>query len=258
MQARYLLPRFSVIMLLIVLCLTAKSQTSAPQNAHEFRVLLESGTPLFLETNNEMSTKYLEFGMNICLYLKFPLKVNDMIVLPAGTPAFCRISRLEKPSGFGKAGILEIEPLYIQTFKGDILPIGSEAHIMSSRDRSNIASSMGLIGSSLGQLALLKSASMPAPVSMMGSIPVYDQSAQPNALMSRTDTPNNTSMPVPPSDNGAVRSMNIMNKVVGVTQVAAILVPVIAFLIKGKHAKLPKGYIVKTQLISNTVLTLSY
>jgi hypothetical protein len=61
---------------------------------------------------------------------------------------------------------------------------------------------------------------------------------------------------VPPSDNGEIRSMKLMNRIVGATQVAAAIVPVVAFLIKGKHAKLPKGYIIKTQLISNTVMTL--
>ena len=226
--------------------------------------------------------------MNICLYLRFPIKVNGVTVLPAGTPAICRISRLEKPSGFGKAGVLEIEPLYLQPFKGDILPIGSEAQIMSSRDRSNMANSMSLIGGSLGQLAMLKSASMqpsamqmpqsmpmstptqmlasapvpmPEPVAMMGSIPVYDQSSMPHALMSKNsngsnnalnNVPSSDPMPVPSSDNGFTRSMNIMNKVVGVTQVAAAIIPIVAFLIKGKHAKLPKGYIIKTQLISTT------
>ena len=280
MPTRYLYIRFSFVLLFTALFLTAKSQSNAPQNPNDFRVMLESGTAVFLETNNEMSTKYLEFGMNICLYLKFPVKVNGFVILPAGTPAFCRISRLEKPSGFGKAGLLEIEPLYLQNFKGDIFPIGSQAQIMSSHDRSSMANSMGLIGSSLGQLAMLKSASMPQsalpmsmpmsapapmpePVAMMGSIPVYDQFSQPNALMSKNsngpnnalnNVPNNDPMPVPPSDNGTTRSMNILNKVVGVTQVAAAIVPVVAFLIKGKHAKLPKGYIVKTQLISNTVV----
>jgi hypothetical protein len=240
--------------------------------ANDFRFLLESGTPLFLETINDMSTKNLEFGMNICLYLKFPIKVNGIDVLPAGTPAYCRVSRLEKPSGFGKSGLVEIEPLYIQTFKGDILPIGSEAQIMTGRDRSALANSMGLMGSSLGQLAMYQSANMPMqtptyaapppppssampePVSMVGSIPVYDQSSLSNSLRVNNNT--TSSIPVPPSDNGEIRSMKLMNRVVGATQVAAAIVPVVAFLIKGKHAKLPKGYIIKTQLISNTVMTL--
>ena len=122
MQTLGLLNRFSFVLLFSVSFFAAKSQSNA-QNANSFRVLIEAGTPIFLETNNEMSTKYLEFGMNICLYLKFPLKVNGIEVLPAGTPAFCRISRPEKPSGFGKAGVMEIEPLYIQTFDGEIFPL---------------------------------------------------------------------------------------------------------------------------------------
>jgi hypothetical protein len=270
MQTRPLFNRFSQIVFLSVLCFTAQSQTNKNHEANNFRVLLESGTPLFLETINDMSTKNLEFGMNICLYLKFPIKVNGIDVLPAGTPAYCRVSRLEKPSGFGKSGLVEIEPLYIQTFKGDILPIGSEAQIMTGRDRSALANSMGLMGSSLGQLAMYQSAnmpmqtptyappppssSMPEPVSMVGSIPVYDQSSLSNSLRVNNNT--TSSIPVPPSDNGEIRSMKLMNRIVGATQVAAAIVPVVAFLIKGKHAKLPKGYIIKTQLISNTVMTL--
>ena len=258
MQTNPLLSRFSLIMLLSALFFNVKSQTRKLQDDNSPRVILESGTPIFLETNNEMSTKYLEFGMNICLYLKFPLKVNDAVVLPAGTPAFCRITRLEKPSGFGKSGILEIEPLYIQTFKGDILPIGSEARLMSGAERSTLANSMSVIGSSLCQLAMYKSTTHTPSSAPMFEQPNYNPSAfdgQTNALMV-----NHINEPIPaaPTSNGATNGVNLLNKVAGVAQVAAIVVPIVAFLIKGKHAKLPKGYIVRTQLISNTLLPVGY
>lgn len=93
----------------LVLTATAKSQTV---------VNLRAGTPVQMETSQELTSKNLTPQSQIDLRVRYDVKVGDKVVIQAGTPAKANVTMVKRAKGCGKAGILEIKAVTVTTVDG--------------------------------------------------------------------------------------------------------------------------------------------
>lgn len=263
---------------------------------------LETGTPIFLETQNEVDSKFLEEGKMVCLYVKYPVKVQGRVVIPAGREAWCRVNRLVRPKGNGRAGILEIEPMHIMTNDGQMVVLSGNPVSAYGDDREILSQVVGMGGSAVSekminhyqqrqmnrqmeldaliaqqqqqqldqqqqqqQLAIqqqylynqdLQSRQMQMiqqqqlmqqaqmnPRRPIVVMPVAQENAMPPAR-SRSTMANigQAAAQTAPAILGAAANPALL----GVATAVGIISPFVSILIKGKRAKLPKGYTMKT------------
>lgn len=119
-------------------------------------LVIESGTPVFLETHIAFDSKYLKEGEMVCVHLKFPVQVAGKTIIPAGQQAYCRINRLIRPGGGGKEGLMELEPMHFKTATGQIIFLSGNPVISSGRGRAVFAQALsmgtGALGNQLGNI----------------------------------------------------------------------------------------------------------
>jgi hypothetical protein len=114
-------------------------------------LFLETGTPIFLETKYDLDSKFLVEGKMVCLYVKYPVKVQGRLIIPAGREAWCRVNRLVRPQGNGRAGMLEIEPMHLKTNDGQLVMLSGNPVSTGGRDREILAQALSMGGSAVGQ-----------------------------------------------------------------------------------------------------------
>jgi hypothetical protein len=226
-------------------------------------VYLETGTPIFLETKYNLDSKFLEEGKMVCLYVKYPVKVQGRLIIPAGREAWCRINRLVRPQGNGRAGLLEIEPMHIKTNDGQLVMLTGNQVSRSGRDREILAQtlSIGTATASQQMTTIYQQQMMRRQMQM--DLAYQDQQQQ---IQQDQMNPNQQFIPVPdPQQNtttygssgsyGQAPQQGYFNPTVlgtaanpalmGVATALNIISPFISIMIKGKRAKLPKGYTMK-------------
>jgi len=153
-----------------------------------------AGTTAYLESKNDITSKHLATGMNICLYLKYPIKMGNHLLIPAGTPAICQVT-VTKPQAHGFPGAILIEPLYLESSNQEIIPLSGKVMIQGiSRGSTEDDVIKGL---------------------MFGESNIFLQP--------------------PPGLIGSI-------------------VPIVGLFIKGKHAVIPRNFILVTSVEHNTLV----
>ena len=273
------------------------SQPEPPSNI----LYLETGTPIFLETRNVLDSKYLKEGQMVCLYVKYPVKVNGRVLVPAGREAWCRINRLVRPKGNGQAGMLEIEPMHLKTNSGQMLVLSGNPAVAQANGREIMAQALsagtGVMGQQMAavyqqqqmnrqmeldaliayqqqkqlnlqqqqqmidmqglylqnqdmqsrQMQMMQQQQLMQQVQMNPGQPlVVMPVAQQNPMAGYQQHPapvyNNAPAAAGPMIMGAAPNPAIM----GVATALNIISPFISIMIKGKRAKIPQGYTMKT------------
>lgn len=227
-------------------------------------IFLETGTPIFLETKYNLDSKFLEEGKMVCLYVKYPVKVQGRLIIPAGREAWCRINRLVRPQGNGRGGLLEIEPMHIKTNDGQLVMLTGNQVSRSGRDRDILAQtlSIGAATASHQMTTIYQQQMMRRQMQM--DLAYQDQQQQ--QIQQDQMNPNQQYIPVPdPQQNtttygssgsyGQAPQQGYFNPTVlgtaanpalmGVATALNVISPFISIMIKGKRAKLPKGYTMK-------------
>lgn len=209
--------------------------------------LVEAGTPIYLVTHNEFSTKYIKTGMTICLYLKFPVKVEGYKVIPSGTPAYCKVTQADKPHGNGRAGYIEIEPLYIKVSPDEVLPLTGNPLVSMGRDREALGmivaqggmAAAGLMNQAQGMIDTKKEKRR-AMQQQQG----YQEAQQQAMAMGFSNI-----KLAQPATSQAVQGPGGLSQV---AQTLNIVAPLVGLLIRGKHAVIPQGYILNAYAGADT------
>lgn len=76
--------------------------------------ILQEGTPVYLLTQQEMSSKNNKVGDRIELRVAEHVRVNGVTVIPAGSRGVGEITRVEKKGAFGKSGKLDARVLHVR------------------------------------------------------------------------------------------------------------------------------------------------
>ena len=112
---------------------------------HARDVLLPGGTPVSLVTVDEMSSKTHNTGEPITLKVRDDVRVGEVVVIPAGTPAVGQITDARGTGAFGVNGKLELAPLYLQIAGVTVRLVGSQL----ARGETDVATVAGLLTTGL-------------------------------------------------------------------------------------------------------------
>ncbi|MGD9931987.1 MAG: hypothetical protein AB7U05_18350 [Mangrovibacterium sp.] len=72
-------------------------------------VVLNAGTNVNLETVSMIQSDLVSIGQTIDFRVKYDVKVDNQVVIPAGSIAKGQVMRAEKAKGLGKEGFVEIQ-----------------------------------------------------------------------------------------------------------------------------------------------------
>ena len=89
----------------------SRSEQPPEQTAHAL-VTLRQGTPVYMLSQSELSSKTARVGDRFELRVAEDVIVEGQIVIPAGTRGVGEVSRAEKKGMFGKSGKLDTRVLY--------------------------------------------------------------------------------------------------------------------------------------------------
>jgi hypothetical protein len=107
--------------------------------AQESEVILESGVSIQLETMQPIDSKHYLEGSTIDLRLKYDVKVNNSIVIPAGTLAMGQIDKAQKAKGCGKPGLIEIKAISVNAVDGQVVQLYSSNVIREGDNKELLA-----------------------------------------------------------------------------------------------------------------------
>ncbi|QUT06453.1 hypothetical protein KFK14_03000 [Sphingobium phenoxybenzoativorans] len=97
---------------------------------------LPEGTPVHLQTRDDLSSKDARKGDKVELTVAEPVIVNGVTVIPAGAPATGEISRARDNGLLGRSGKLEIE----------VTQVSADGRIVPLRGQQNAKGKAGTIG----------------------------------------------------------------------------------------------------------------
>jgi len=81
-------------------------------------VPLNAGTPIPLETLSMIRSDQVIPGQVIDFRVKYDIKSDDQVIIPAGTIAKGQVMRAQKAKGLGKEGFVEIQIKSVQAVDG--------------------------------------------------------------------------------------------------------------------------------------------
>ncbi len=109
-------------------------------------VTVPVGTSIFVEIIDPISSKTYRIGDTVNCKVKYDVKVNEQLIIPAGTSAACRIKSCKKNQVGGKPGELQLEPLYTTSVDGKIIGLNGEFSKTIGSPKRKLALWLGLGG----------------------------------------------------------------------------------------------------------------
>ena len=141
------------------------------------KVLLRAGTPITVETTNRLSSRNLNVGQTIDLRVKYDVMSDNILLIPAGSLAYGKISNIQKRKVFGKGGKIEVQIENVMAIDGQTIPISGIPMIAEGDNRLGLAITIAIVGGIFyllpGLCSLLvkgKEAEMAASTSMSGNV----------------------------------------------------------------------------------------
>jgi len=111
--------------------------TSAPTN----NAMLRAGTPVVLRMMEEITTKKkaARVGQRFMMEVAEPVVVNNITVIPSGTPAWGEITNVRNKGMWGKSGKLDARILYLRTN-------GRQIRLTGTFDDKGVTGTAGVVG----------------------------------------------------------------------------------------------------------------
>ncbi len=100
--------------------------------------VVPNGTPIVVEITDLVSSKTALRDDMFNLTLAEPIKLNDVIVIPAGTPGKGQVIDSARPGMAGKSGKLVLSARYLE-FEGKQIPIRGLKLNFGAKDNSSVA-----------------------------------------------------------------------------------------------------------------------
>lgn len=138
----------------------------APPPAVEAR-LLRQGTPIRFVTEATIDSRSARQGERFGLVVKDDVQVDKIVVISGGTRGVGEVQSISSTGGYGKAGVLVLQPLFIDISGQRINLVGHSA--TEGRDKLGEAAVAGfLIG--FGSFITGKTAIVPAGSDIYGAV----------------------------------------------------------------------------------------
>jgi hypothetical protein len=94
-------------------CFAKTSATPVAVPSRTFSSQLRQGTEVRLKTISPLSSKFSKIGERFELLTTEDVRVNNQIVVPAGTRGVGEVTKVEKKGAFGKSGKLDTRVVYL-------------------------------------------------------------------------------------------------------------------------------------------------
>ena len=119
----------------------AMSQESPVSVASTKNAVLRAGTPVVLRLMEEVTTKKkaARVGQRFMMEIAEPIMVNNVTVIPAGTPAWGEITGVRNKGMWGKSGKLDARVLYLRIN-------GRQIRLTGTFDDKGVTGTAGVVG----------------------------------------------------------------------------------------------------------------
>lgn len=115
-QSVYFRP-LAIILAFSILCVSFKS-SNEPN-----KVKLKAGTPILLEVDTPINSRYLIAGQTVDFRVRQDVIVDEQVVVKQGSIAHGVVSRVQKAKGLGKEGYVEIQIKSVTAVDGQSIPL---------------------------------------------------------------------------------------------------------------------------------------
>jgi hypothetical protein len=162
--------RNSVHMKRIALLLAVSILTMSFKTKGNGEVILNAGTSILLETVSAIQSDLVSVGQTIDFRVKYDVKVDDKIVVAAGTIAKGQVMRAEKAKGLGKEGFVEIQIKTVTAADGQEVFLTNSNIYQQGEDAQTLAIVLGVFICILFLTIKGKNAKVPAGYQVTSSV----------------------------------------------------------------------------------------
>lgn len=128
----------------VALLLTVSVLTMSFKSRRDGNVVLNAGTGLALETISTIQSDLVSVGQIIDFRVKYDLKVEEKVVVSAGTIAKGQVMRAGKAKGLGKEGFLEIQIKSVTAVDGQEVLLSGGNVYQEGDDNQTLSIVLGL------------------------------------------------------------------------------------------------------------------
>ena len=107
-------------------------------------VVLNAGTPVSLETINMIQSDNVSVGQTIDFRVKYDVKVDDKVVIAAGSIAKGQVMRAQRAKALGKEGFVEIQIKSVTAVNGDEVFLTGGNVYQEGEDKQTMSIALGL------------------------------------------------------------------------------------------------------------------
>ncbi len=108
-------------------------------------VTLKAGTPISLELATFINTLTIQTGQSVDFKVKSDIKVDDKVVIPAGSIAKGQVIRADKAKAVGKPGAITIEIRSVTAVDGQIVPLSGGNIYREGEDKQALSIVLGVL-----------------------------------------------------------------------------------------------------------------
>ncbi len=152
---------------------------------HRKFVILRAGTKLSLQLTDSISSEKAIVGTVVQFTVYKARTVNGDVIFNEKCYGEGRISRVERPKSFGRAGLIEIIPFNIETTDGEQINVQATPIVVKGKERKTFAWIMSGALPILGIASLSPAGAMLAPFALIGLlVKGYDASLESSTIFS--------------------------------------------------------------------------
>ena len=108
-------------------------------------VNVPAGTSIPLELTQPITSKFMAPGQTVDFRVRYDVKVNDVVVIPAGSLARGQVTRAQKAKGIGKEGYVEIQIKSVTAADGQEIPLTSSTLYREGEDKQTLSIVLGVL-----------------------------------------------------------------------------------------------------------------
>lgn len=148
-----------------LLLMSFKMHSGKPQ-----AVVLTSGTSIPLETVSAIQSDLVSAGQMIDFKVRYDVKVDDVVVIPAGSIARGQVTRADKAKAIGKEGFVEIQIKSVQAVDGQEIYLTGGNVYQEGDNKQTLAIVLGVLVCVLFLLIKGKNAVVPSGYEVMSTV----------------------------------------------------------------------------------------
>ncbi len=164
------------------------------------RFTVRQGTEVRMTLEDALSSKSARVGQRFRMRVAEPVRVDGHVIVPAGTPAFGEVTRVERKGAFGKSGKLDVRVLHLDLGENRIRLTGTNSDEGEGGTAATVA--VAVVAGIFSAFVTGKSAELPVGTAMVG----YIESDTPVIVEARPSAPSPIVIPaaaVRPADSAA-------------------------------------------------------